>query len=46
VWLKPVLVCQVRFTEWTEDGHLRHPAFLGFRDDKPTGEIVRENGPA
>jgi ATP dependent DNA ligase-like protein len=29
VWLKPVLVCQVRFTEWTMDGHLRHPAFQG-----------------
>jgi bifunctional non-homologous end joining protein LigD len=28
VWLKPLLVCQVRFTEWTMDGHLRHPAFL------------------
>ena len=33
VWLKPVLVCRVRFTEWTRDGHLRHPAFDGFRDE-------------
>ena len=41
VWLKPVLVCQVRFTEWTEEGHLRHPAFLALRDDKPAQEVVR-----
>jgi bifunctional non-homologous end joining protein LigD len=31
VWLKPVLSCQVRFTEWTADGHLRHPIFEGWR---------------
>jgi bifunctional non-homologous end joining protein LigD len=30
VWLKPMLVCRVRFTEWTADGHLRHPCFEGF----------------
>jgi bifunctional non-homologous end joining protein LigD len=41
-WLKPVLVCQVRFTEWTNDGHLRHPAFLGFRDDRHALQVVRE----
>jgi bifunctional non-homologous end joining protein LigD len=33
-WVKPDLVCQVRFTEWTRDGYLRHPAFLGLREDK------------
>jgi bifunctional non-homologous end joining protein LigD len=32
VWLKPLLVCRVRFAEWTQDGHLRHPTFDGFRD--------------
>jgi bifunctional non-homologous end joining protein LigD len=41
-WLKPKLVCQVRFTEWTNDGGLRHPVFLGLRDDKSAAEVVRE----
>ena len=35
VWVEPRLVCEVRFTEWTDDGGIRHPAFLGLRDDKP-----------
>ena len=42
-WLKPELVCQVRFSEWTRDGHLRQPVFLGLREDKKAGEVVREN---
>ena len=42
-WIKPELVAQVRFAEWTEDGVLRQPAFLGLRDDKPAGEVVRES---
>jgi bifunctional non-homologous end joining protein LigD len=41
-WLKPELVCQIRFTEWTQDGHLRHPVFLGLREDKQPSEVVRE----
>jgi len=41
-WLKPRLVCEVRFTEWTRDAGLRHPAFLGLREDKPPAEVVRE----
>jgi len=41
-WIKPTLVCQVRFAEWTRDGHLRQPAFLGLREDKQTKEVVRE----
>jgi bifunctional non-homologous end joining protein LigD len=41
-WLKPVLVCQVRFTEWTDDGGLRHPVFLGLRDDITPEEVRRE----
>ncbi len=41
-WLEPELVCQVRFTEWTGDNGLRHPAFIGMRDDKPALKIVRE----
>lgn len=41
-WLEPELVCQVRFTEWTDDGSLRHPVFLGLRNDKRAREVVRE----
>jgi bifunctional non-homologous end joining protein LigD len=41
-WIKPQLVAQVAFTEWTRDGKLRHPRFLGLRDDKPAAKIVRE----
>lgn len=41
-WVEPVLVCQVRFTEWTSDQHLRQPVFLGLRDDKSPREVVRE----
>jgi bifunctional non-homologous end joining protein LigD len=42
VWTRPRLVCQVRFTEWTRDGGLRHPSFLGLREDKPPREVVAE----
>ncbi len=41
-WVKPELVAQVAFTEWTRDGRLRHPRYLGLRDDKPAREVVRE----
>ena len=41
-WVEPELVAQVAFTEWTGDGRLRHPAFLGLRFDKPAREVVRE----
>ena len=41
-WARPELVAQVGFTEWTRDGRLRHPRFLGLRDDKPATEVVRE----
>ncbi len=41
-WVKPVLVAQVRFTEWTPDGKLRHPVYLGLRDDKPPIAVRRE----
>jgi bifunctional non-homologous end joining protein LigD len=41
-WVKPELVCQVRFAEWTRDDHLRQPAFLGLREDKRAEEVVRE----
>jgi DNA ligase D-like protein (predicted ligase) len=41
-WVRPELVGQVAFSEWTRDGRLRHPRYLGLRDDKPAGEVVRE----
>lgn len=42
-FVEPRLVAEVRFTEWTENGHVRHPAYLGLRDDKVATEVVREN---
>jgi bifunctional non-homologous end joining protein LigD len=41
-WVEPELVAQIGFSEWTRDGRLRHPRFLGMRDDKPAREVVRE----
>ncbi len=43
-WVRPELVAEVAFTEWTRDGLLRHPAFQGLREDKPASRIVRETG--
>ena len=45
-WVKPDLVCEVRFTEWTRDGALRHPTFLGLREDKEATAVVRESAEA
>ena len=41
-WVEPKLVAEIGFTEWTRDGRLRHPRFLGLRDDKAASEVVRE----
>jgi bifunctional non-homologous end joining protein LigD len=41
-WLKPRRVVEVSFVEWTNDGVLRHPRFVGLRDDKPARTIHRE----
>jgi len=41
-WVEPQLVAQVGFTEWTRDGRLRHPRYLGLREDKAAEEVVRE----
>jgi DNA ligase D-like protein (predicted ligase) len=42
-WTRPELVAQIGFAEWTNDGRLRQPRFLGLRDDKRPGEVVRES---
>jgi bifunctional non-homologous end joining protein LigD len=41
-WVKPALVAEVSFAEWTRDGSLRHAAFVALRDDKPARSVVRE----
>ena len=41
-WLKPVLVGQFEFLEWTGDSHLRHTKFVGLRDDQPARDVRRE----
>jgi ATP-dependent DNA ligase len=41
-WVEPELVAQIGFMEWTPDGRLRHPSFLGLRFDKPARDVVRE----
>lgn len=41
-WVKPQQLAQVRFVEWTADGHLRHASFLGLRDDKNPRDVRRE----
>jgi bifunctional non-homologous end joining protein LigD len=41
-WVRPSLVVQIRFTEWTADGKLRQPVYLGLRDDKKAGDVTRE----
>jgi DNA ligase D-like protein (predicted ligase) len=41
-WIEPELVAQIAFSEWTRDGRLRHPRYLGLRDDKAAGDVVRE----
>ena len=41
-WIKPVLLAEVTFSEWTSDGHIRHGVFHGLRSDKPAKAIVRE----
>jgi bifunctional non-homologous end joining protein LigD len=41
-WVRPELVAQIGFTEWTRDGKLRHPRYQGLRTDKNPGDVVRE----
>ena len=42
-WIDPKLVCEIAFTEWTEEGILRHPVFQGLREDKNPNDVVRED---
>ncbi len=42
-WVKPQMVCQIKFAEWTGDEKLRQPVFLGLREDKDSSEVVRES---
>jgi bifunctional non-homologous end joining protein LigD len=42
-WVEPRFVCEVAFQEWTSDGKMRAPSFLGLRDDKDPKKVVREN---
>ena len=44
-WLKPTLVGQFEFLEWTPDNHLRHSRFIGLREDKQPKEVHRETAP-
>lgn len=41
-WVKPILLCEVSFTEWTADGHIRHPSFQGLREDKSVSQVKKE----
>jgi bifunctional non-homologous end joining protein LigD len=45
-WVAPELVAEIAFSEWTDDGRLRHPSFQGLRRDKPAHEVVRETAVA
>lgn len=45
-WINSTFVCQVKFAEWTREGKLRQPVFLGLREDKKPAEVVRESGSA
>ncbi len=41
-WVKPMLLCEVSFTEWTADGRIRHPSFQGLREDKSASQVKKE----
>ena len=41
-WVKPKLLCEVAFTEWTHDGRIRHPSFQGLREDKDASDVKQE----
>ena len=41
-WIEPKLVCEIEFTEWTDEGRLRHPSFQGLREDKKAKDVHRD----
>ena len=41
-WVRPELVAELEFGEWTHDDRLRHPSYLGLRDDKPAADVTRD----
>lgn len=41
-WVNPKYVCEMQFTEWTPEGHMRHPIYIGMRPDKRSGEVIIE----
>ena len=43
LWVKPQLVAQIEFVEWTGDNHLRHSKFIGLRDDKEATDVRKES---
>jgi bifunctional non-homologous end joining protein LigD len=45
VWVEPVLVAEVEFVEWTREGRLRAPVYVGLREDKPADDVRRERAP-
>ena len=45
-WVRPALVCDVVFTEWTDEGKIRHPSFQGLRRDKAPASVIRERAAA
>jgi ATP-dependent DNA ligase len=44
VWLRPELVAQIEFLEWTDSDHLRHSKFVGLREDKRARDVMKEIG--
>lgn len=42
-WVRPELICEVKFAEWTDDGQMRQPIFIEFREDKKPEEVIKEN---
>ena len=41
-WTTPKIICEVKFSEWTDDGHMRQPIYLGLREDKDAAKVVKE----
>jgi ATP-dependent DNA ligase len=44
VWVRPEIVAQIDYLEWTESDHLRHSKFIGLREDKSSRNVIKEHG--